>query len=293
MRSPPSLKRLELEGLPLYHTMDWFGVSSNLQELSFLNVPLSYRPPWIPENDSNIIPLEFLRTLRISRARGTTPIPEVVNSLGLAASILSYITSRALRVLDLYLDSFDCHQALVHFLRRSSPPLEFLSVQVHFIRHGDEEDRERLVVDAFSCVPSVRRLRYRGDPNVTVCPEIVVRMLSRNLDGDSSSGILPEIEHIELVDVVASIQTFVDIANVRCQPLADMRTLKSVSLFGCFAKAPGELISMLREELGNFEPGDDISQLPASLSALGKFITDGLQFRTKQSPSDDELIRSY
>ncbi|KLO05783.1 hypothetical protein SCHPADRAFT_712600 [Schizopora paradoxa] len=285
----PSLKCLELEGLAWFDSLVWLGVAPNLQELGILNVPLTSMNPWMPQNFFHRSSLRLLRTLRITRAKRTAQIPRVVFPVGLAAGVLSHITCHALCVLDLYLDKIDCHRTLVDFLHRSSPPLEVLGLDVHFVTQGDEEDREQLVVDAFSCVPSVRKLRYRGDLDATACPEIVVRGLSRNLDGDSSSRILPELEVLELVDVVASIHPFIDIVKVRCQSRVDTQALKSVSLFGCFAKPPGELMLMEREELGNFEPGDDFSQLPASLSALGEYISAGMEFRMKQVLDNDRM----
>ncbi|KLO05781.1 hypothetical protein SCHPADRAFT_712509 [Schizopora paradoxa] len=286
----PTLKRLELEGPTSSFTMCWLRISPNLQELSFINIPPSYVRPWDSRNgsDANLFP--FLRTLRVTRGNEAGPSVPVVMSMSFSGCVLNSITSDALTVLDIYLYSLDSHQALLDFLRRSMPPLEVLGLDVHFITPGDEADREWLVVHAFSCVPSVRELRYRGDLDVTVCPGVVMRILSSRLkhEGTSSLQFLPELEHLQLTNVVASAHSFISIVNTRRQQ--ENRALKMVSLLGCFAKPQGALTSEVREELGTFEPGDDASQLPAALSALREFVSEGLELRVERSISDDNGV---
>ncbi|KLO05784.1 hypothetical protein SCHPADRAFT_712603 [Schizopora paradoxa] len=283
----PSLKCLELVGLPSSYTMDWLPISPNLRELSFLNIPLSYASFWESHSarSSNARSFSFLRTLRITRAEEPSPPARESHLASFVACLLNSITSHALTVLDLYLYSLDSHQALFNFLCRCSPPLEALGLDVHFVVQGDEIEREELLIHALLCVPSVRKLRYRGDLDGMVVPEVLVRALSFAGD-ESNPPLLPELEHLELVNVAAELPLFFKMVKVRHPPKT--RTLKSMSLLGCFAKAPG-MMSNVREELGTFEPGDDVTQLPASLSALGKFVSAGLELKMKQISDTGEL----
>ncbi|KLO05782.1 hypothetical protein SCHPADRAFT_712572 [Schizopora paradoxa] len=284
----PSLKYLELEGLPSSNTMDWLQVSPNLQELSFLNIPES----WVSQSASpaNTNSFPFLRTLCITRANESSPPVRDMRSQSFVACVLNSITAHALTVLDLYLYSIDSHEALYHFLQRSSPPLEVLRLDVQSVVQEDEITRQQLVSIAFSFVPSVRELRYRGDPNALLCPEHIIRMLTATRGIPVAIPILlPELEHLELIDVVVPIHLLVYIVELRRQP--KNRTLKSVSFLGCYAQPPRRMsIYEVGAELGNFEPSDDVSQLPATLSAMGKFVSEGLELRVQQVIPDNDGV---
>ncbi|KLO11222.1 hypothetical protein SCHPADRAFT_483060 [Schizopora paradoxa] len=272
----PSLTHLELNGCPAICTMDWFRLTPNLKDLRFSNVPTYTFSPWFILEGGNTVILPELQSLYIHRASESSPfllIDLPMDMPSLAAGVLNRVTCHALTALQVILDSEECDRALLQFLQRSKPPLEVLNLDVRVIPQANEYLREEMVLRALACVPSVRELRLRWDMNIQACPGHIMRVLSLQ---QNVKLLLPALEIIELTNVIAPLMTFVDTIYVRCR--AENRTLKSVSFFDCYSKSTGLPMSE-RRELGDFESGGSVLQVPIMFEKIQDFVSDGLEFR--------------
>ncbi|KLO05780.1 hypothetical protein SCHPADRAFT_910790 [Schizopora paradoxa] len=258
----PSLTHLEVEVRSLRSALEWMKLAPNLQKFFLL-----YISPWSrSEHHLSVISLPALRRLGMD---SYFPTQREEDSVGTASTILTHITSRALTELRIQLHGVNCDEALQNFLRQSTPPLEILALRVLNYRREDNAQREKVLIQAFTLVPSVRNLRIEW----FYFPEAIFQALSR------SKTIFPALEDLELSEIVMPVEHFLDV--VTSQWRSEHRTLKVITLTGCSSNPLHHHLSF-RQRFQEFAPGDDPFELPDTLAKLREFISEGLKYSARQ-----------
>ncbi|KLO11225.1 hypothetical protein SCHPADRAFT_942279 [Schizopora paradoxa] len=266
----PSLTYLKLEVRSSDGILNWMKLAPNLQGLYFRNTSsIRGSQPDRSSTDSNPSGVISLSALRCLHTGIFIPNTHYASSPSLAVTIFTHTACHALAELQVNLHSINCDEALLVFLRRSTPPLRRLALDVLICNRPRNNHRERLLVDALTLVPSVRSLCFQWEFNASYFPETVFQALAQ------TKKVLPALRHLELVNIVAPVERFLDVISARWR--SERSSLKAFTLSGCFAK-PFNSQPLACQRFEEFNYGDDPSKLPDTLKVLSKYMSEGLDY---------------
>ncbi len=201
---------------------------------------------------------------------------ELTSASKASAFVLRYLNCPALAELQLHLDGNTCILFLHDFFIRSAPPLQKLYLHVVDRPSGDDGQTNLLnrIIDTLTLLPTLLEFRLASRSLDDIGP-VLLALTGRPGAGsnyNTSSTLLPILEHLEFHSMCAQPSLFIDLISSRWR--AHGRTLKTVTLAQCSARRYGS-------RFPTFSPGGDSSRFPEAWAAVKEFISEGLRFEVR------------